>query len=163
MINELNLLVEEKTKFGVTIGDGTALEGKGVCKRVEVKLPELKIVADFLAIKLGRIDVVLGMQWLCTTGFMGVHWPTMTMTFMAGTTQVILKGDPSITKTECSLKTISKTWEIEDQGFLMEFQKIEIEENNEEDSEREEEGDKANLPMIRKFLRRFKGLFEMPK
>lgn len=58
---KLSLLMEGKTKFGVTICDGTALEGKGICKRVKVKLPKLTIMVDFLVIKLGKFDVVLCM------------------------------------------------------------------------------------------------------
>lgn len=38
-----------------------------------MKLPELNIWADFLAVKLSKMDVVLGMPWLCSTGFMCVH------------------------------------------------------------------------------------------
>ncbi|TYK07734.1 peroxidase 64 [Cucumis melo var. makuwa] len=91
------------------------------------------------------------------------HWPSMTMTFMAGKTQVILKGDQSLTKAECSLKTISKTWEREDWGLLLEVENVKIDEDNEEESEREEEGEKSNLPMIPNLLKRFRGLFEMPK
>ncbi|KAA0032689.1 peroxidase 64 [Cucumis melo var. makuwa] len=163
IVEELALSLEGKTEFGVTIGDGAALEGKGICKKVEVKLPELTIVADFLVIDLGRIDLVLGMQWLSTTGFMGIHWPSMTMVFMAGTTRVMLKGDPSLTKVECSLKTISKTWEEEDHGFLLEFQKVEIEVDTEAESEKEVEGEESKLPMIRSLLERYRGMFEAPK
>ena len=155
--------LEIKNKFGVTIGDGTTLEGNRICKTVEVKLPELTIVADFLVIELGGVDLVLGMQWLSTTGFMEIHWPSMTMVFMAGTSQVILKGDPSLTKAECSLKTISKTWEEEDQGFLIEFQKIEIEVDSGVESEKEEEGEESKLPMIRNLLARNRAIFELPK
>lgn len=48
LVDELNLLITKEKKFGVTIGDGKAREGRGICKRVEVKLTKLKIVADFL-------------------------------------------------------------------------------------------------------------------
>ncbi|TYJ98046.1 peroxidase 64 [Cucumis melo var. makuwa] len=103
------------------------------------------------------------MQWLSTTGFMEIHWPSMTMVFMVGSSQVILKGDPSLAKAECSLKTISKTWEEEDQGFLIEFQKIEIEAGSEVESEKEEEGEESNLPMIRNLLAKNRIIFELPK
>ncbi|TYK10117.1 peroxidase 64 [Cucumis melo var. makuwa] len=43
---------------------------------------------------------------------------------------VILKGDPS--------SHSSKTWEVEDQGFLLEFQNMEIEEGNRDESDNEE-------------------------
>ncbi|TYK10118.1 RNA-directed DNA polymerase-like protein [Cucumis melo var. makuwa] len=32
--------------------------------------------------------------------------------------QVVLKGDPTFIKTECSLKTLEKTWDEEDQGVI---------------------------------------------
>ncbi|KAA0033896.1 retrotransposon protein [Cucumis melo var. makuwa] len=163
IVQELALSLHGKTKFGVTIGDGTTLEGKGICKKIEAKLPKLTIVEDFLVIELGRIDLVLGMQWLSTTRFMGIHWPSMMMVFMAGTTHVVLKGDPSLTKAECSLITIFKTWEEEDHGFLLEFQGVEIKVDTEDESEKEEEGEESKLPMIRNLLTRYRSIFETPK
>ena len=53
---------------------------RGISKQIEIKLLEVTIVADFLEIALGRIDIVLGF------GFMGVHWLSMTITFMVGNT-----------------------------------------------------------------------------
>lgn len=62
---------------------------------------------------------------------MEVHWPSMTMAFMAGNIQVILKGNPSLMKAERSLKTLTKTWNEDDQGFLTELQNADIEIENE--------------------------------
>ena len=81
LVEEKQLPWEKNTQFGVTIGDGTRRKGKGICRRVELKLKELTVEADFLAVELGKVDVVLGMQWLDTTGAMKVHWPTLTMVF----------------------------------------------------------------------------------
>lgn len=47
--------------------------GRGICKEIEVKLPKLLIQANFLAIELGKMDVILGRPWLCSTKFMGVY------------------------------------------------------------------------------------------
>ncbi|KAA0050224.1 uncharacterized protein E5676_scaffold180G00700 [Cucumis melo var. makuwa] len=41
--------------------------------------------------------------------------------------KVILKGDLSLIRAECSLKTIEKTWKEEDQGFLIEWQNYMVE------------------------------------
>ena len=71
------------------------------------------MVVDFLAIELGNVDVILGMQWLDTTGTMKIHWPSLTMTFLSVKKKIVLKGDPSLIQAECSLKTIEKTWEEE--------------------------------------------------
>ena len=64
LVDELGLKIVEEARFGVTVGDGTVRAGWGLCKRVEVKLLELTIIEDFLAIEPGRMDVILGMQWL---------------------------------------------------------------------------------------------------
>ena len=142
------LNIEPGTQFGVTIGDGTRCKGKGICRRVELRLKELTIVADFLAVELGNVDVVLGMQWLDTTGTTKVHWPSLTMTFWVKDRQIVLKGDPSLIKAECSLKTLEKTWDAEDQGFLLEFKNYGVEIEDKYDTETEKRGDKEELSMI---------------
>ena len=48
------------------------------------------------------------------------------MTFIVGDTNVILKGDPSLTKMEISLKVLVKTWQLDDQGFLVDFRAMGI-------------------------------------
>lgn len=111
----------EMTPFGVTIGNGMPCKGKRLCKRVELKLKELLMVAYFLAVELSSVDLVLGMQWLNSTGTMKVHWSSLTMTFCVGEKQIVLRGDPTLIKVECSLKTLKKTWNEEDQGFLLEL------------------------------------------
>lgn len=50
-----------------------ACHGKGIYKRVELRLKEMTIIADFLTVELGKVDIVLGMQWLDTMGTMKVH------------------------------------------------------------------------------------------
>ena len=47
------------------------------------------------------------------------------MMFVVGATKVILKGDPSLTRREVSLKML-KTWQPEDQGFLIDFKAMGI-------------------------------------
>lgn len=42
----------EMTPFGVMIGNGMPCKGKRLCKRVELKLKELLMVAYFLAVEL---------------------------------------------------------------------------------------------------------------
>ena len=47
------------------------------------------------------------------------------MTFMHHDRKVIIKGDPSLTKIRVSLKTMMKTWEDSNQGFLVECRTME--------------------------------------
>ena len=80
-VEENNLYLEKGNPFAVTIGDGSRCTDKGIFKRVEFELQGVVVMADFLAIELGNVDVILGMQWLDTTGTMKIHWPSLTMSF----------------------------------------------------------------------------------
>lgn len=97
IVQDLQLPLSKTTNYGVVVGNRVEIRGKGVCKVVVLRLPKLIVTVDFLPLDLGRMDVILGMQWLCTTGFMGVHWPTLIMTFASGDTQSTLKGDLALT------------------------------------------------------------------
>lgn len=72
LVEELNLSISKTTSYGIVIGDGTAVQGKGVCKQVIVELSEVMILENFLPLHLGQIDIILGMSWLRTMGYMGV-------------------------------------------------------------------------------------------
>ncbi|TYK02434.1 retrotransposon protein [Cucumis melo var. makuwa] len=144
---DLQLGLEQQTQFGYTIGNGTRCKGKGICRRVEIKLEEITTIADFLAVELGSVDAVLGMQWLDTTGTMKIHWPSLTMSFWNEGRQIILKGDPSLIKTECSLRTLEKTWQEDDQGFLLEWSNMEVEAEEVYKTDKEGKGDEADIPI----------------
>ncbi|KAL0554692.1 hypothetical protein IC582_008619 [Cucumis melo] len=165
LAEELRMRLEQDTPFGVTIGDGTRCKGKGICRRVELKLKEITIIEDFLAVELGTVDAVLGMQWLDTTGTMRIHWPSLTMTFWDKGKQIVLKGDPSLIKAECLLKTIEKTWEDDDQRFLLEWTNFEIMAENKNGCGKNQQmrGDKADIPMIKFLLQQYADIFEAPK
>ena len=70
VVGELKLQLEKGTKFGVMIGDGSMLEGIGICKRVKVKLSTLTIVADFLAIGLEKLMLC----WECSGSALPDSW-----------------------------------------------------------------------------------------
>lgn len=72
----------------------------------------------------------------------------MTMAFMGRNRPILLKGDPSLTKVECLLKTITKTSEENNQWFLIEFQNVETEENLNWVEEIVEKGEEEELIMI---------------
>ena len=47
------------------------VERKGICRKIELKLPKLTIQVNSLTINLGKRDVVVGIPWLYSTGLMG--------------------------------------------------------------------------------------------
>ena len=47
----------------MNLGTGLMVKGEGVCKGVELKLPRLMVIKDFLPLELGSSNVILGLQW----------------------------------------------------------------------------------------------------
>lgn len=135
---------------------------KGVYKSVTITLPELTILDDFLLLDLGRVDVILGMTWLCTMGFMGVRWPSSTMTFFQWDSQVMLKGDLAF-KAEVTLKSLTKTWEEDDLGFLLEFAEIKIDDEGTKKQSVLQREDEPLHNGVLELLEEYQGLFETPK
>ena len=78
--------------FKVLMGTGLSVKGVGLCIGVVVQLQNIKIVANFLPLKLGSADVILGMHWLETLERMQVNWKTLTMRFQLNDTMVTLQG-----------------------------------------------------------------------
>ena len=56
------------------LGSDTTIKGNGICEAVELKMNDWKVVANFLPLELGGVDVVLGMQWLYSLGITEVDW-----------------------------------------------------------------------------------------
>lgn len=51
--------------FGVSLGNGEAIRGEGMCKNVRLQLDGgVEVIEDFLPLQLGSSDVILGIQWL---------------------------------------------------------------------------------------------------
>lgn len=53
------------------------------------------------------------------------RWRNFTLKVKQGDKTIILKGDPSLTKSRVSLRRMLKTWEVNDQGYLIECQALE--------------------------------------
>lgn len=86
-----------------------------------VSLPNIDVVEDFLPLKLGCTDVILGMKCLETLGRMELNWGTLTMHFKAGGETIVLQGDPSLDKTQVTLKSSVKTFTDGEQEILLEL------------------------------------------
>ena len=84
-------------------------------------LAELEIISDFFPIPLGSFEVILGYQWLTSLGEFHMNWAAMTMKFKVGETRVQLQGDPSLCKTQVSLRSMMRTIQLEGKGILLDF------------------------------------------
>lgn len=88
------------------MGTGVMVKEEGICKGVKLRLQNVTIEDDFLPLKLGSSDVILRMQWLRELGEMQVNWQTLTMTFTVAGVTVTLKGDPNLSGTSVSMKSM---------------------------------------------------------
>lgn len=88
---------------------------------VVVTIVSLTIQEDFLPLELSNLNLILSMQLLSTLGVTTMDWKTFTLTIGSDDSKVIIKGDPTLTKTEVILKHLRKQWEDQDQGFLVEL------------------------------------------
>ncbi|TYK04289.1 ty3-gypsy retroelement transposase [Cucumis melo var. makuwa] len=119
-LTSLLKLPKEMSNYGLILGLGTAVKGRGVCKNGELKIGDWRVTDNFLPLELGGVDVILGMHWLHSLGVTEVDWKKLTMILYRGGQKVILRGDPSLTKARVSLKSMMKSWSSSDLGFLVE-------------------------------------------
>ncbi|KAA0050169.1 Ty3/gypsy retrotransposon protein [Cucumis melo var. makuwa] len=162
LVKKLILPIKETSHYGVILGSGAAVQGKGICEKLEVQLNGWKVVEDFLPLELGGVDVILGMQWLYSLGVTIVDWKNLSLSFVAEGKEVKIKGDPSLTKARISLKNMMKNWEEMDSGFLIECRSLQV---------RTVEGEKCCLlnteavgkGLISSVIKQYQDVFEWPE
>lgn len=120
-VQRLSIAITPTKDFGVTLGTGESVNGKGVCKNVAVWIQGIEVVEDFLPLKLGNSDLILGIAWLEKLGTMSTNWKTQTVSFRVQGETVTIKGDPSLGKTLISLKAMIRTLKKTGTGFLVEL------------------------------------------
>lgn len=160
LVESLSIPLSDTTNYGVVMGSGEAIRGRGICRSVVVTLPEQLITEDFLPFELGNLDLVFGMQWLWKQGGMYINWKNLSMELTVAGTTITLMGDPTLTRMEVTLKVLTKKWGAEDQGFLVEVQRLELRRGEIDSTEilpSPRAGDLNNL------LHDFEDVFQMPK
>ncbi|KFK40792.1 hypothetical protein AALP_AA2G041600 [Arabis alpina] len=121
VVTRLGLTAIDTTSYGVLTEGGITVQGRGVCKDVELCLRDLVIVAPFLPLELGSADAILGIQWLASLGDMKCNWKLQKLSFMVGEKEVELRGDPSLCCSPISMKGLWKALDREGQGVIIEF------------------------------------------
>uniref|UniRef100_A0A803Q751 t-SNARE coiled-coil homology domain-containing protein n=1 Tax=Cannabis sativa TaxID=3483 RepID=A0A803Q751_CANSA len=112
--NETNTNMEVSLQSMVGLTSNNTMILKGVIQGVDVW-------NDFLPIKLGSADLILGLQWPTTLDMTHIDWKMQTMEFQVGNQCVTIKGDPSLGRNLVTLKTMYKTLLAEKNGILLEL------------------------------------------
>ena len=101
------LIITQNPNLSVLLGTGISVNGSGICKNVELRLPSMKFQADFIVLELGNADVILGVQWLRTLGKCLVDWERNEWSFTYHGVPVTLVGDPTLHEQRVSIKTFA--------------------------------------------------------
>ncbi|KAL4026028.1 hypothetical protein IC575_014435 [Cucumis melo] len=126
LLKKLLIPIKETAHYGVILGSGAAVQGKGVCEKLEIRMKNWTVKEDFLPLELSGIDIILGMQWLHSLGVTTVDWKNLLLTFSVEGKSIKIQGDPSLTKARVSLENMIKAWGVEDEGFLVECRAVEL-------------------------------------
>lgn len=162
LVEGLKLQRTLTTEYGIVMGTGDEVRSQGICQGVVLRLSEIIIEDDFLPLELGSIDVILGMQWLQKMGTMKVNWRSLSMTLESDGQIVEIKGNPALTRAELSLKMMTQSWEEEDQGFVIEFKGLNL---NQTDSDTEYSSigeDPEWAPELKRLREDYEDIFEEP-
>ncbi|KFK23991.1 hypothetical protein AALP_AAs48021U000700 [Arabis alpina] len=154
MVVKLGLTATETKGYGVVTGTGLTVQGRGVCKDVELHLQGLVVVAPFLPLELGSADVILGIQWLGSLGDMRCNWKLQKIAFMVEGKEVELQGDPSICCSPVTLKGLWKALDQEGQGVIVEYGGLQAQNPRSE---------KPVPEALSTVLAEFTGVFEEPR
>lgn len=95
-VQKLGIPVSNTKGFGVSLGNGVAIQGTWECKGLLLQLEGVDVVEDFLPFELGNSDMILGVQWLEKLGSVTTNWKSQVMKFNVGRKTVMLKGDPTL-------------------------------------------------------------------
>lgn len=153
VVARLGMEVSKTSSVKVRLGNGMFDRSRGMCHKVVLNLPELQIVEDFFPLDLGGSDLILGIAWLQKLGDMTVNWRDLRMQFWDEERRVTIFGDPSLSRSEASCKTLHKLLQQEVTSFLLQ---LNIQENK-----------TTSFPPVptpvESLLKAFSGVFELPK
>lgn len=117
LLTRAHLKTSTSPGLEIVLGTGVSVQSSGVCENVEVMIQGAKFTTSFIVLELGKVDVILGVQWLRTLGKCEIDWEKHEYSFWHEGKQVTLVGDPSLHAPQSSLKTMQPEAEIP--GTLM--------------------------------------------
>ncbi|KAJ1404919.1 hypothetical protein SESBI_26214 [Sesbania bispinosa] len=105
--------------LGEIKGDGRKIQGRGKCSQLGLQLQGWRIQQDFFIFDLGGAEVVLGMEWLASLGDIRANFQELTLMIPRKGGTMVLKGDPSLSRTAASFRSIMKAIHEDGLGFFL--------------------------------------------
>lgn len=94
------------------------VRGYVLCRGLQVELGICQLTIDGYLFELGGVHLILGVEWLSSLGEVRVDWGMMVMRFLHGSKEVEIQKDPSLSRSLVSLRSLSKTVDIESCGAV---------------------------------------------
>lgn len=82
VISILGLKVDFNHLMGIKLGDGHRIQTQRKCLGIKMQLGDVEINVEAYIMKLGGIDIILGVVWLETLVKVIMEWRKMSMSFM---------------------------------------------------------------------------------
>ncbi|XP_042016082.1 uncharacterized protein LOC121764058 [Salvia splendens] len=98
----LQLRITPTSPYSVVLGDGSTRRAAGICKGVTVTMANEDFTISCYVFPLRNIDIILGVSWLASLGYVMVNWQHSSMDFSVHGRPVALKGNPSLMRRACS-------------------------------------------------------------
>ncbi|XP_062073590.1 uncharacterized protein LOC133777856 [Humulus lupulus] len=154
LVNAVKLPVTETTAYGVLLGTGGRVRTEGLCKNVELDLGSLRVVTDFLPLELGGSRCYLGYTVAEYFGEYASELAHHGHEIRNWGTWITLQGDPSLCKSQISLKALIHSVQHEGHGYWIQCGAL----TTEVDSRPTENGAE-----IQGLLQKHEAVFDMPK
>jgi hypothetical protein len=88
----LNCFVFPAPEFQVMIANGGTINCSGKCHSIKLNMGEYLLDSPMIAIQMGGVDVVLGVQWLQSLGIMALNFQELFMRFSSKGKEIELRG-----------------------------------------------------------------------
>ncbi|KAJ1437331.1 Aspartic peptidase domain superfamily [Sesbania bispinosa] len=125
LVQEMGLPVEETPTYYVEVGDRHKIQCKSVCKGLVLHVQGLEIQQEFFFFALQGANLVLGLDWLASLGDIEANFQQLVLKIHVGGTLKVLKGEPALSRPAASFKSLTKAFQDEGQGLLVEYKAIE--------------------------------------
>jgi hypothetical protein len=92
LAKDLNCFVYPTPEFQVMIADGGTINCSGKCNKINLTMGEYVMNSPMIAIPMGGVDVVLGIQWLQSLGTVAFNFQELFMKFSLEGKEIELRG-----------------------------------------------------------------------
>ncbi|KAK4280771.1 hypothetical protein QN277_012349 [Acacia crassicarpa] len=121
LIERLKIPTRSVKPYAMTLGGGRRTISNVQCPNVQLNVQGLKIQQDLYPFDLGNMDVVLGVEWLGSLGKTRMNWRQLYMKIRVHGQWKKLVGDPTLSHSHASFKSIKKTIREVGNGYLLEI------------------------------------------